>query len=496
MVSVMQDDNQLAYGTPKQRRAALDRMKGMGVEAVRVTMLWKALAPANTARKKPKGFNGADPGDYPVAHWDNYDDLVLAARDRGIIVYFNPTGSGPRWAHATTKEQAAQRSYRPSPEEFRKFIVAAGRRYSGNYKDENGTRQALPRVFWWAIWNEPNQPGWLTPQGAKRPGVGMVPMSPHVYRELLVEGAKGLMASGHANDLVLIGELAPLGFEKPQGTRPAIRPGLFLREMFCLDRRYREYTGRHAAARGCENVGNLQVLENFPRLGFAHHPYTKKLSPRKRDKGRDAMTMANINSLPMALDKIAARTGLLPPEMPVFLTEYGYETSPPDPFSGVSPELQAEYLNEGDYIAWKHPRIFSNTQFQLYDVPPRDDFPRGSRPYWFTYQSGLYTAQPASQPKPAATAYAFPLVVRRSGGTARIWGQVRFTPNGANQLIALQFKNKGSNTWTRSGGVIEVTSNQGYFETTRPTQAGATWRAVWAERDFSSYRLSREAVAR
>jgi hypothetical protein len=496
MVSVMQDDNQLAYGTPSQRRAALDRMKGLGVEAIRVTVLWRAIAPDPTARKKPRGFNGADPGDYPRHHWDKYDDLVLAAQQRGIIVYFNPTGSGPRWAHATTREAAAQRSFRPSPEEFRKFTIAVGRRYSGRYRDENNGRGALPRVEWWAIWNEPNQPGWLTPQGEKKKGVGMVPMSPHVYRDLLVAGAKGLRQSGHGDDLVLIGELAPLGFEKPQGTRPAIRPGLFLRELFCVNRRYRPYSGRQARARGCEDVDSLNILLEFPRIGFAHHPYTKKLSPQKRDKGRDAMTMANINTLPKALDKIAARTGLIPAEMPVFLTEYGYETSPPDPFSGVSPALQAEYINEGDYIAWRHPRIFSNAQFQLFDVPPRDDFPRDSQSYWFTYQSGLYTAQPNAQPKIAATAYAFPLVVRQRGANARIWGQVRFTPNGATQLVTLQVKQRGSNTWTRSGDVIEVTHNQGFFEVTRPSPPGATWRAVWLERDLSGYRLSREAVAR
>ena len=493
MYSVMQDDNQLAYGSPQQQKQALDRMKQLGVEAVRVTLLWRAVAPGLDQKNRPPGFNGTDPSDYPKHNWDRYDNLVLEAQKRGILVNLNPTGAGPRWVHKTTREKAAQRSFRPDPDEFRQFLRAAGRRYSGSYRDENNGRLRLPRVAWWAIWNEPNQPGWLTPQGQKFKGAGMVPMSPHLYRELLVAGAKGLLQSGHANDLVLIGELAPLGFEKPQGTRPAIRPGLFLREMFCLNRQYKLYKGRKAQVRGCGRLNDLAVLEQFPRLGFGHHPYTKKLAPGKKDKGRDAMTMANINTLPKALDKIAARTGLIPAEMPIFLTEYGYETSPPDPFSGVSPAKQAEYINEGDYIAWKHPRIFSNAQFQLFDVPPRDDFPRDSRPYWFTYQSGLYTAQPGSTPKPSATAYAFPLVVRRAGGNTRIWGHVRFAPNGASQLVFLQYKAPGSNTWTRAGDTFEVTHNQGYFEQTRSGPAGATWRAVWVERDLASFRISREA---
>jgi hypothetical protein len=497
MVSIMQDDNQLAYGTPGQRQTALDAMDALGVEAVRVTLLWKAVAPAAASRRKPRRFNAADPSDYPHHLWDNYDDLMRRAQANGITVYLNPTGEGPRWAHRTTRDRAYQRSFRPSPGEFRKFVRAAGRRYSGSYRDENHGRGVLPRVSWWAIWNEPGQPGWLTPQGKRFRGVGMVAMSPHLYRDLLVAGAKGLFSSGHGEDLVLIGELSPLGAEKPDGLRASLRPGLFLREMFCLNRRFRPFTGRAAAVRNCDRVGALGILEQFPRLGFAHHPYTKKRPPRRREPGRDALTMANIGALPRALDRIAARTGLLPPEMPVFLTEYGYETNPPDPFSGVSLERQAEYINEGDYIAWKHPRIFSNAQFQLFDVPPRQDFPRDTRPYWFTYQSGLFdTRESGGSPKPSATAYKFPLVVKRRGSTARIWGQTRFAPNGATYQIGLQELPPGASEWAYSGAPVRVEHHQGFFRARRPTRRGSRWRAIWFEPDFSRVEVSREAVAR
>jgi len=496
MVSIMQDDNQLVYGGPGLRRQALDRMRSLGVEAVRVTLLWRAIAPRNTAKRKPRGFNGANPRDYPAFLWDPYDDLVVAARERGIAVYFNPTGGGPRWAHGRTRDRAYQRSFRPKPQEFRKFVRAAGRRYGGRYRDENQGRGVLPRVSWWAIWNEPNQPGWLTPQGQRRRGVGMIPMAPHLYRELLIAGAKGLLASGHGDDLVLIGELAPLGSEEPDGLRASLRPGLFLREMFCVDRRFKRFRGRAERARGCGRLGRLGVLERFPRLGYAHHPYTRTRAPQRREPGRDALTMANIRSLPRTLDTIADRTGLLPPEIPIFLTEYGYETNPPDPFRGVDPVLQAEYINVGDFIAWQHPRIFSNAQFQLFDVPPQAGFPVDSRSYWFTYQSGLFTAQPAGQPKPAVTAYKFPLVVRRRGGTARIWGQVRFAPNGARYPVLLQRRAPGSSSWEQAGKLVQVRHDQGFFTARRPTQRGATWRAVWAEPDFARFEVSREAVAR
>ena len=497
MVSVMQDDNQLILGNTAQRRGALARMKGLGVEAIRVTMLWREIAPKRTSRRKPRGFNGSNPGDYPAGAWDPYDELVKDATARGLTVYFNPTGPGPRWAHPRASVKSAQGAWRPSPEQFGKFVRAAGRRYSGGYRDENGTRNVLPRVSWWAVWNEPNQPGWLTPQGEKKRGVGTIAAAPHLYRELLVAGAKGLLRSGHGDDLVLIGELAPIGSaKKAGGARSSLRPGLFLREMFCLNGRYRPFSGLEAKARGCDKVNRLGVLDRFSRLGFAHHPYTRKRAPTKRERQRDMMNIGNVSALPRALDKIAARTGLLPPEMPVFHTEFGYQTQPPDPFRGVSPDLQAQYINEGEYIAWRHPRVFSHAQFQLYDVPPRTEFPRGSAQYWATYQSGLFTALPGGRAKVAANAYKFQLVVRRRGGTARIWGQTRFAPNGATYPVTLQTRAPGASNWVTSGEPVQVTHSQGYFQARRPTQRGASWRAVWAEPDFARFEVSRVAVAR
>ena len=137
MVSVMQDDNQLVYGNASQRRSALDRMKGLGVEAARVTMLWRQIAPDPEARRKPRGFNGANPRDYPRQNWDRFDELARDAAARGIQVYFNPTGAGPRWANKRTRVQYAKPTYKPNAKLFQQFVRAAGRRYSGSYRDEN-----------------------------------------------------------------------------------------------------------------------------------------------------------------------------------------------------------------------------------------------------------------------------------------------------------------------------------------------------------------------
>jgi hypothetical protein len=121
-------------------------------------------------------------------------------------------------------------------------------------------------------------------------------------------------------------------------------------------------------------------------------------------------------------------------------------------------------------------------------VPPRTEFPKNSKAYWFTYQSGLFTAQ--GKPKPSAPAYMMPFVAQRSGGGYLFWGQVRFTPNGANQTVYLQRK-QGAD-WVNDGDPISVTNAVGFWELTRPAQAGDTYRALWVSPDSASFLASRE----
>jgi hypothetical protein len=235
-------------------------------------------------------------------------------------------------------------------------------------------------------------------------------------------------------------------------------------------------------------VKKLSILKRFPRLTFAHHPYTKKLAPTKRDKSRDSITVANLDVLPALLDKVAQRTKVIPVGLPVVLTEFGYETNPPDKFNGIPLATQAEWNNLGDFAAYSNDRVFANTQFLLFDVPPRTEFPKNSKAYWFTYQSGLFTAQ--GKPKPSAPAYMMPFVAKRSAGGYLFWGQVRFTPNGANQTVYLQRK-QGAD-WVNDGDPISVTNAVGFWELTRPAQAGDTYRALWVSPDSASFLASRE----
>lgn len=489
MVSIMQDDNQLIHGTAAQRERALTAMRELGVDAVRVSVLWFMLGPEE---RTPKGDR---PSAYRARDWDRWDELAKSAREKGIAVNFNITGPGPRWAHRRGGPANLREYWKPDPKAFRRFVHAVATRYSGGYRDENDGHKVLPRVTWWSIWNEPNFFTWLAPQSQRsRLTRGQVPYAPAAYRELLAGAAKALLATGHGGSHLTIGELQPLG-AREGGPRRALRPARFIRELFCLDGRLRPYRGAAARARRCDRVGKLAVLNAFDRLSFGHHPYARKASPRSAYRNvKDVITIANIDRLPRLLDRIADRTGLIPEGMPILSTEFGYQTRPPDPFGGVPLARQAQYLNEADFIAYGHPRIFSTAQFQLDDVPPRTQYPRGSKQYWHTFQSGLIDLE--GSPKPSARAYMLPFVLRRLPGGSRhtAWGQLRFLPRGAASQVQLQAKRGGE--WSDLGPPLQVQSFAGFFETTVELERGTPVRALWISPDGSEWVFSRETQAK
>jgi hypothetical protein len=56
---ILQDDAKLIYSSPQSVSTTL---KNMGVNRVRVSVVWSLLAPSASASKKPK-FNATDPND-------------------------------------------------------------------------------------------------------------------------------------------------------------------------------------------------------------------------------------------------------------------------------------------------------------------------------------------------------------------------------------------------------------------------------------------------
>ena len=476
-LSIMMDDDELVYRDDATRDDALKRMQALGVDAVRVTLLWSVVADGaqdtKKATKQFKKYGAADPRAYPKANWDRYDRLVRAGKTLGIGIYFNVTGPGPSYGMTKppAKYKADAKWWMPKPTEFAKFVKAAGKRYSGKYTDENDNKQGIPRVSFWSLWNEPNQGGWLRPQW-----LNGKPYSPRMYRDLYLAGYGALKATGHSTktDVVLVGETAPRNVTR-KTTTSAMGPRRFISELLCEP--------------GTSKAGCASFSKKGPIVatGYAHHPYTRDLAPTERDPDPQAITMADLGDIGTLLDASSKVTKGLP----IYSTEFGYETSPPDPTVTTTPDQQAAYLALGEFLTYSNPRVQANTQFLLRDVKPLTRYKVGSRQYWSTYQSGLFTA--ADEAKPAATAYVLPFLTADAGldaagrPLANVFGMVRQAPllvGGATASVQLQFRPAdGSADFTSFGDPITVTDPNGYFTGSYAVPGDGFVRAVYVRAD-------------
>jgi hypothetical protein len=144
----------------------------------------------------------------------------------------------------------------------------------------------------------------------------------------------------------------------------------------------------------------------------------------------------------------------------IWLTEYGYQSNPPDKFLGVSLALQARYMGEGDYVAYRTPRVDLLIHFLYQDEPELARF-----------QSGLTTVK--GVPKPSLAAFELPLAeTSRSGATTSLWGQLR-APN-AGGTAKLE-RRSGSN-WVTLGTVRG--GSAGFFRWHGRLTRGSTVRLV------------------
>jgi hypothetical protein len=460
-ISIMQDDDLLLYRGAGIQDSTMRRMLEVGVDTVRVNVIWRNVVGKGGKKAQRKPDN---PRSYPAGNWDPYDGVVRLAAQLGMGVYMTVTGPAPDYAEGPNPPSKAEAPvWKPNPSAYNKFVQAVGRRYSGSYQDENDSLP-LPAVNAWSLWNEPNQAGWLEPQWQHRR-----PASPALYKSLFFAGDRALRQTGHGGDQIYLGETAPLG-SKQKTNRSPMGPKIFLAALFRGNKR-------------------------FPVTGYAHHPYTKKRSPLTRDPSPGAITVANLGDLESLLD----HSGNVRPGLPIISTEFGYESNPPDPFNGIPQDTQAEWINLGDDIMYNDPRVVGNTQFLFRDAPGDSHFSPSSKRYWFTYQSGLYNAD--DTPKPAAQAYAMPLVLTPAGqnpdGTTQlnVWGQLRFRPNGVTgDTVQLQFRPQGSDAWSDQGAPIAVNDPLGYYQGQVTAPFPGVWRAVWSNPAQYPFALSSREV--
>jgi len=284
-----------------------------------------------------------------------------------------------------------------NPRSFGDFASAAARQY--------------PWVKKWLVWNEPNQQRWLKPTRAS------------LYTSRLLNPA---YAAIHAR---IRGAQVAGGVTAPRGSSGGVSPVDWIAGMRAAHARLDAYA-QHAYP--------LNPKQETPISGGCGHCRT--------------ITLADIGRLVTLVtrDFGSAR---------IWITEYGYQTNPPDRLLGVSPTLQARYLGQAALQAYRTPRVDMLIHFLYRDEA---DIAR--------FQSGLVTVTGTA--KLALAGFELPLAeVSRTGTRTTLWGELRAPAAGTRYRL---LKRDGARWTTFASGA----ARRGYFRVVSMLPRGTQVRAV------------------
>jgi hypothetical protein len=323
MEVALQDDPVFLHRDYYDRDQALAQARELGVTRLRVSLGWAAtLGPQADDRTQPSPL---------VYDFSRYDDLIDAAAAYGIRLQINLIPPAPAWATGDRKLGVNK----PNPRLYGRFVRTVAEHFKG-------------RVDRFALWNEPNHVGWLTPQST----------AAAQYRQLYLEGYKQIKRVDRSTE-VLIGELVPY----KNGSRSSA-PLLFLRQLTCT----RTASGI-PGTRGyrMRKHGSCTALRAD---GLAHHPYEYQGPPERSYPGNDNVTIGTLNRMNSTLTELGRLRALATPKrraVPLFITEFGYfgqgRNSHPD-------VRRASYLRRAYQIAQRNPMVRQMTQYLLVR-PPR-----------------------------------------------------------------------------------------------------------------------------
>jgi hypothetical protein len=323
---------------------AFRQLRTLRAGIVRITIPWSTVA-----KRRPK--RAADPAD-KAYNWTAVDNVVKHAAENKVRVLATIFGT-PRWA-GRAKNRLPRRIT-----DLRLFSYAAARRYSGTYRvkeSENEPARALPAVRYWLAWNEPNNPVFLKPQW-KMVKRQWRPQSAYDYAKICSAVWVGVHSTHIKGEKVACGVTGPRGNDAPRSSRPSTSPLVFLTWL------------RRAG------------LKHFD--AYAHHPYYNNRfeRPTTVPTSKKAVTMGNIRVLTQKL------SSLYGPKKRLWITEYGYQTRPPDRRFGVPYSLQAKYVHQAVAMARQTRRVDMFVWFLIRDERRLSG-----------WQSGVVSARGARKP--------------------------------------------------------------------------------------------------
>jgi hypothetical protein len=334
-------DDEQVYGRPDW---AFKQLRNLRAGIVRITIDWSRVAKRRPA--KP-----ADPSDRAY-DWTGVDNIVAKAAENRVRVLATVYGT-PRWAgHA--KNRLPRRTT-----DLRLFAYAAATRYSGRYlvkATEGEPVRRLPAVRHWLAWNEPNNPLFLRPQWKRHRGT-WIPQSAFDYAKICGAVYAGVHATRLGGEKVACGVTGPRGNDAPRTSRPSTSPLVFMSWL------------RRAGLRRFD--------------AYAHHPYPQNRfeRPTTVPRSKKSVTLGNIRVLINQVNRLWGT------RKRIWLTEYGFQTSPPDRVFGVRYRTQARYVHQAFAIARKTRRIDMLVWFLIRDERRLSG-----------WQSGVMTVRGARKP--------------------------------------------------------------------------------------------------
>jgi hypothetical protein len=480
-ITIFEDD----AGLQSNPTGTLSTLRDLGVNMIRVDMSWTSIAPDPFSKKPPAGFRGGDPASYPAANWSYYDSVVQAAHQYGITVAFTLDKWVPVWAEGPGIPKGGFQSWKPNARAFGAFVHAVGVRYSGHYTPP-GASGPLPAVHAWDIWNESNYGPSLSPQSTDG---GKVQIGAALYRALLDAAWGSLVATGHRHDTILFGDTTPHGVANA-GNYWDTAPLVFLRALYCVDSSFHELRGSLAAANGCPTGPaasrrfRMQNTILFAATGFAAHLYAQATPPgmpfddrcvSDQDRANYA-DLGNVGELISTLDRLQRVYGSRR-LLPVFNTEFGYKTDPPEAYSckenslTVSPATAAYYMNWAEYLSYRNPQIASYDQYLMQDGPDGGNFATGL----------LF---PDGHPKPGLAAFRTPLYMPQTFSkhptSLEVWGGVRPARVDGVNSVQLQFQAHGRGAFSTMRNV-RISNPHGYFDVHQRFVTSGTVRLSWVD---------------
>ncbi len=447
MTTGIADDRALLQEPSDERAAATAAAwAALGIDDVRIFAEWDRIAPAPADATAPEGFDARDPAS-PLYDFGALDRAVRLVTEAGMRPVLSVTGPGPLWASAAPSRGQAR--YKPRPDLFGQFAAAVAARYG----------QAVDR---YVIWNEPNLPLWLQPQNTCS-GRRCTPYAPHLYRRL-VRAAYPEIHAADAGATVLAGALAPRG-DRPASANARTKPLAFIRSMACVDGRFRR-----------DRRGGCAGFQPLTADGIAYHPHATTFAPTVPRADLDEASIGDLPRLERTLDAAQRAGGLREPtgaHFGLWLTEWGYQTRPPDPLQGVTLPQQSRWLQVGARLAWRDPRVRMLVQYEWRDEP----LGRGNVAVRYSgWQSGLRFAD--DRPKPALASFPNPFDVSVSRRTATLWGQVR---PGASHVVTVQRRRPGTTRWITLRTLS--TNAGGYWSLRRVLATPQQFRFLWQPDD-------------